>query len=136
MRALKPAVWWRPRGDVKLPSGERRLSGEIHVPPTLKPGMQTPEFDIYVRPGSFSGTASCSKAAQYTVALFPPVAPDVLLTEESARQGGSARMPLHATRIDIATLYPEGVRPLPVTPPSYEQPEPWPTLLAFTSALT
>jgi hypothetical protein len=77
-----------------------------------------------------------TKAAQYTVALFPPAAPGFVLTGESAQQGGSARMPLHATRIGIASLHPEGVRPLPVTPPSYTQPESWPTLLQFDSAFT
>jgi hypothetical protein len=110
-----------------MPPRQRRLSGEIHVPPTLTPGIQTPLFEVYVRVPSFLAWSWFSKPLQHTVALFAPAAPGLVLTDESARQSKNARMPLHAMRVGVASLHPDGVRPLPITPPSYVQPEPWPT---------
>jgi hypothetical protein len=71
------------------------------------------------------------KPLQYTVALFAPAAAGLVLKDESARQGKNARMLLHVMRVGVASLHPKGVRPLPITPPSYVQPEPWPTSSSY-----
>jgi hypothetical protein len=48
-RSTQSASWWTPRAsDKKLDPSSRRLMGEIHVDPRLKPGLQTPEFRIFV----------------------------------------------------------------------------------------
>lgn len=46
-RHLQRAQWW-PAPESHL-DGTRRLMGEIHVSPGLKPAMLTPEFKTYVR---------------------------------------------------------------------------------------
>jgi hypothetical protein len=127
---LQDAVWWRPRGDAKMTPGQRRLSGEIHVPPALTPGIETPLFEVYVRVPSFLVRHGPQTFTVYGRALAPAAA-GLVLTDESARQGKNARMPLHVMRVGVASLHPNGVRPLPITPPSYVQPEPWPTSSSY-----
>jgi hypothetical protein len=70
-RELQTAAWWPAPdasdlpmvGDIKWSGkqdgeGSRRLSGEIHVNPDLKPGFQVPEFKTYVRFNSFNTVSS------------------------------------------------------------------------------
>jgi hypothetical protein len=44
-RTTQSATWWISE-EVRL-SG-RRLRGEIHIKPSLKPGLLTPEFRLFV----------------------------------------------------------------------------------------
>jgi hypothetical protein len=57
------------------------------------------------------------------------------ISPEFAKGGDVKRLPLLSQEVEIATVFGEdGVRPIPVTPPTYGKGEPWPNVSSVTGS--
>ncbi|KAL0579583.1 hypothetical protein V5O48_002421 [Marasmius crinis-equi] len=95
------AVWWlSSEGSRETEDGwmSRRMNGEITLPKSLKPSCEIAHFRI-----------------SYTVALIPFDTPGFQLSSHSVNVNDLA--PLLERRVEIATMFPRGPRPVSFAPP-------------------
>jgi hypothetical protein len=126
---LQTAVWWpayeyEGGGDGYQPDGVRKMYGEVALKKDLKPSTAMGHFTLEVGV-LFSRFAFCSLTAtvQYSIAVFPTIAPMAPSSSNSSRPKMASMTSLITFPVRIVTQHCLGPRVRGYAPPSYEREE-------------